>query len=152
MFVMRLHAPYLLLYASGVMSVLLSHTLPFFEFSIPFAVRISVCALGVLCALAIGVWARRVIVQGNTALSPYGTPTTFIEEGPFRYSRNPMYVSYVMTVLSVAVVTQSLWAFVPPILYFLYLNGCVIPKEEQKLYVAFPEGYKAYACRVRRWL
>ena len=63
-----------------------------------------------------------------------------------------MYLSYVVIVLGCAVYTGVLAAFVPPMLYFLYLQYKVVLQEEQKLSDIFRTEYSAYSRTVRRWL
>jgi len=73
-------------------------------------------------------------------------------EGPFRYSRNPGYLSLAMLYAGIAVLRNALWAilFLPLALYVIQRE--VIGREERYLERTFGEEYLAYKARVRRWV
>lgn len=88
----------------------------------------------------------------KTTLNPSGKPTTLITSGPFKLSRNPMYVSYLLVAIGFALFSDSWLGFIGPILYFIYLNFKIIPEEEQNLRDTFKNDYLVYTNKVRRWL
>jgi len=104
-------------------SSFLAYMLPVGRYVVPLQVSVGVAAFGVLCALFFGLWAKCTIVRHKTALSPRGEPPVLIESGAFRNSRNPMYASYILVALCVALGTQSPWVCAPPLLYGMYLCG-----------------------------
>ena len=73
-------------------------------------------------------------------------------DGPFRYTRNPGYLSMAMIYTGIAVLRNSLWAilFLPVVLYIIQRE--VIGREERYLERTFGEEYQAYKARVRRWI
>jgi protein-S-isoprenylcysteine O-methyltransferase Ste14 len=72
--------------------------------------------------------------------------------GPFRYSRNPMYLGIVLWLIGLAVLLGSLIAFLFPLLFFVLANFLLIPPEEKKLQQTFGEQFISYRKHVRRWL
>lgn len=79
-------------------------------------------------------------------------PTTVIISGPYRFSRNPMYLGWTLVSLGIGLIVNSGWVvmFLPGALLFLHL--VTIPHEERSLERRFGQGYLSYKGRVRRWL
>ena len=75
-----------------------------------------------------------------------------VTNGPYRITRNPMYVSLVALYLAVSLLLNSWWPvlFLPLVIFVMGL--AVIRREERYLAGAFPEEYAAYRRNVRRWL
>ena len=96
--------------------------------------------------------AIRTFRRHHTALNPLGEVTTIVESGPFRFTRNPMYLSLLVLHLGGMLAFRLPWAAVLFIPVFLALHlGVVIP-EEKHLETAFGDQYRLYKRRVRRWL
>lgn len=107
-------------------------------------------ALGLpLIGLGIGLAAWAVHEAGATDVE---APDTLITGGPYTYSRNPMYVGWILIYLGVVVVVNSLWMFVLFSLVFVTTHFVDIPKEERYLTEQFGEEYLDYQSRVRRYL
>jgi protein-S-isoprenylcysteine O-methyltransferase Ste14 len=75
-----------------------------------------------------------------------------VQDGPFRYSRNPGYLALTMIYARIAVLRSALWAVVllPLVLYVIERE--MIEREERCLERSFGEEYRAYKARVRRWV
>ena len=75
-----------------------------------------------------------------------------VQNGPFRYSRNPGYLSLTMLYAGIAVLRNALWAILlfPLVLYVIQRE--VIGREERYLERTFGEEYLDYKRRVRRWV
>jgi len=78
--------------------------------------------------------------------------TTLITDGPYRYSRNPGYVSLTLLYLGLGVLFSSAWVCVLVVPTLLIINVAVVRKEEQHLESQFGEEYLRYKTAVRRWL
>ena len=78
--------------------------------------------------------------------------TSFVAQGAYRYSRNPMYVGGSFFFLGIGLAAGSLWILVAYLPLFLYLALYVIPREEAYMEREFGEEYKAYCRSVRRWI
>jgi len=73
-------------------------------------------------------------------------------EGPFKFSRNPMYIGLVNVSLGVSLLFGTVIFLLAPILLFLTLNFYNIPYEEKKMEKIFGKEYLEYKKKVRRWL
>lgn len=104
-------------------------------------------AMPVLAASALLTFRRH-----HAAVNPRGQATTMVAAGPFRYTRNPMYLGLLMLHLGVTLAFRLPWAAILFVPVFLALNFGVIVPEEQYLAAAFGEPYALYRKRVRRWL
>ena len=80
------------------------------------------------------------------------TPKKLVVRGPFRITRNPMYLSLVLFVVASAVYLGNISAYVLIILFWAGINWKVIPKEEETMKKKFGAQYKKYSKRVRRWI
>jgi protein-S-isoprenylcysteine O-methyltransferase Ste14 len=109
---------------------------------------------GVLVALGFSfmMWARILFTPRQTTLFVGRPSTQLVCDGPFRFSRNPMYVGVVVSLVGLAlwVGTWPLYLTVP--VTVLILNFVHIPREERLLREVFGEQYLTYRKEVRRWL
>lgn len=116
--------------------------------------RLSTFLGPVVTASAFGLffWAGATMSKSNTAV-PVDEPTTaIVEEGPFKFSRNPTYVAILVLQIGLAIWTNSLWFIGFAVISALLLNWGVIDREEQYLAEKFGDAYLLYKDRVRRWL
>jgi len=91
--------------------------------------------------------------QAETTILPAGRPTTsIVERGPYRVTRNPMYLSMALAYLGASTALNNFWAivFLPAIL--IVVDVFVIRREERYLASKFGQAYRDYCSRVRRWL
>jgi len=96
------------------------------------------------CGLVLFAKARTTTVPGKLS----GKLVTW---GPYRFTRNPMYVGLVLAYLGEAGLLKQVWPVVLLPFTIAYLNWTVIPVEEAKLEEVFPYEYKQYRLQVRRW-
>ena len=78
--------------------------------------------------------------------------SSLVTSGPFRYSRNPMYLGLLIWLIGMAVLLGSLITFIFPLLFFVLANFLLIPPEEKKLQQIYGEQFISYRQRVRSWL
>lgn len=97
-------------------------------------------------------WAMLTFVRARTAIYPNQPAKSVVATGPYRYSRNPMYVALSAIMVGVGLLVDTTWiiALVPAVL--TALTVLVIRREEAYLSSAFGDGYLAYKSKVRRWL
>lgn len=88
----------------------------------------------------------------RTTTIPYETASKLVTWGPYRFSRNPMYVSLTLTYLGVAGIKAQVWPLLLLPLVVAYLQRIVIPFEEARLRDVFGEAYGRYCGRVSRWM
>jgi protein-S-isoprenylcysteine O-methyltransferase Ste14 len=96
-----------------------------------------------------GMWAMR---RAGTSPNPYRPTTALVIEGPYRFTRNPMYLGFTLIYLGVTAWVNSLWPLLPLPLILLLIQTTVIAKEEAYLERKFGEPYRQYRRRVRRWI
>ena len=96
--------------------------------------------------------AIRTFRRHQTAINPRGRVTTIVAGGPYRYTRNPMYLSLLVLYIGGTFAFRLPWAMVLLVPVFLALHFGVILPEEQHLEAAFGESYRLYRQRVRRWV
>lgn len=99
------------------------------------------------------VWAVILFRREGTQLDPTSdTNNKLIIRGPFRFTRNPMYLGLVVFSVGVAVATGAALIFATPFLVFAIANWVHIPFEEAKMQRQFGPAFEDYARHVRRWL
>jgi protein-S-isoprenylcysteine O-methyltransferase Ste14 len=97
-------------------------------------------------------WALWLFGRHRTGLLPGQPAETMIEDGPFRVSRNPLYLGLLALYVALALLVPTVWGLVLfPAAVVLVLWGAILP-EERYLRDRFGARYDDYARRVRRWL
>jgi len=111
---------------------------------------IAVGALGVAAALAGVAEFRRV----QTTVDPTnpGNSTSVVTSGIYRFTRNPMYLGFLLVVVGWAVYLSNPWGFIGPIVFVLYMNRFQIEPEERILAARFGAPFEQYLRSVRRWI
>jgi protein-S-isoprenylcysteine O-methyltransferase Ste14 len=101
---------------------------------------------------ALARWAFVTMRRVGTSASPREPSAALVSGGPFRFSRNPIYVAMTGLYLGVALLANSLWLLVLLAPLLVVMQWGVILREERYLARRFGEGYLAYKAAVRRWL
>ncbi len=97
-------------------------------------------------------WALTVMAVHRTALLPGGSTRVVLDRGPFRLSRNPLYIGLIVLDAALALLWPSSWALIlVPVGMALLFWGAIAP-EERYLSSKFGAEYDDYRRRVRRWL
>ncbi len=115
-------------------------------------VRVPLGGTVVLVAVALFLYAVRTFWIAGTPVPGNRPTTTIVCTGPYRCSRNPIYLSFLLLQLGVACWVNSLWLLVTLIPAVALMSFVVIPREEQYLETRFPSDYLPYKASVRRWL
>jgi protein-S-isoprenylcysteine O-methyltransferase Ste14 len=120
----------------------------------PDAVRIALIAglILVVIGVAVAFSALGIFRKRSTTTIPFETPTSLVTSGPYRFTRNPMYVGLTLVYLGVAGTRAEIWPVIVLPVMLAYVNFIVIPVEERHLQNAFGDAYADYGARVRRWL
>ena len=103
-------------------------------------------------AIVLATWARVVFARAGTNVSPRRPSTTIVMRGPYRFTRNPMYLGMSIALAGLAIGLHSSWALALLPVLVLGLHFGVIVREEAYLEAKFGEPYRAYRREVRRWL
>jgi protein-S-isoprenylcysteine O-methyltransferase Ste14 len=103
-------------------------------------------------ALALFAWAITIITRAGSNV-PTNMPTTsIVDTGPYRFTRNPIYLSMILGLVSLAIAFDSLWLLMTLVPFFLVIHYGVVVREEAYLERKFGEVYRRYRARVQRWL
>lgn len=115
----------------------------------------SVSAVGAVLfvfGVAIAGWGLLTFKRAHTTTVPGRASSRLVTWGPYRLSRNPMYVGLCLAYLGEAGILQQVWPVLLLPLTVAYVSWVVIPVEEGKLREVFGEAYEHYRRRVRRWV
>ena len=96
--------------------------------------------------------AFRTMRRAGTEINVNKPTTAIVAQGPYRFSRNPMYLSLTLLYLGIAISMNALWVLVLVPIPFVIINLAVINREERYLERKFGREYMSYRARVRRWL
>ena len=108
--------------------------------------------LVILLAISLFVGAVRSFRTAGTPV-PGNQPTTaIVRAGPYRFSRNPIYLAFSLLQLGIAFSVNSIWLVATLLAAVAVISLVVIPKEERYLERRFPSEYPPYKASVRRWL
>jgi protein-S-isoprenylcysteine O-methyltransferase Ste14 len=122
--------------------------LPFF----PHALRLPVGCLLVAMAAALFAYSIRQFRMAGTPV-PGNKPTTaIVRGGPYRFSRNPIYLAFSALHLGLAIWVNSLWLVATLVATVAIIAIVVVPREERYLTERFGREYLEYKASVRRWL
>ena len=107
----------------------------------------------IVVGIAFSAWARLTFLQAR-AESSRGplVHSALVASGPFRFSRNPMYLGLIVIGVGAALVAGTWLMWLVPVVLFLLDNFVIIPFEERSVERALGDAYLAYKARVRRWL
>jgi protein-S-isoprenylcysteine O-methyltransferase Ste14 len=149
---MRVPVPwvFILVYLAGVG---VQHLLPIVIRSPDLASIIRVAGFVLVgVGIAVAFSAMGIFRKSKTTTVPHETPTTLVISGPYRFTRNPMYVGLTLIYLGVAGTRNEIWPVIVLPLLLAYVNFLVIPVEEKNLRGVFGDEYQKYGERVGRWL
>lgn len=106
----------------------------------------------IVAALALAAWAILEFRSFGTSPEPWKPSTTVVGSGPFRFSRNPMYLSLGLVHLGIGFLAASVWIVATLAPALIVVRYGVIGREERYLEGKFGEAYTRYKKTVRRWL
>lgn len=101
---------------------------------------------------ALAAWGLIVFRKARTTTIPGETSTKLVTSGPYRFSRNPMYVGLSLAYIGEAGLLTQIWPLLMLPFVVAYVNWIVIPVEEARLKEDFGNAYEPYCARVRRWV
>jgi protein-S-isoprenylcysteine O-methyltransferase Ste14 len=103
-------------------------------------------------ALALFAWAIVTITRAGSNVPTNRPTTTIVESGPYRYTRNPIYLGMFLGLLGLAIAFDTLWLLLLLVAFAIVIRYGVVAREEAYLDRKFGEVYRGYCSRVRRWL
>jgi protein-S-isoprenylcysteine O-methyltransferase Ste14 len=105
----------------------------------------------IVAGIGLMLWAALEMYRHRTTINPYGKPSSLLQTGPFRFSRNPIYFADTLIYCGIALLLDSLWPWLLLPLLILCMQRTVIVHEEHLLTRLFGDDYRAYRRHVRRW-
>ncbi len=106
----------------------------------------------VLLAIGLFVTAVRTFRAASTPAPGNRTTTTIVKTGPYRFSRNPIYLAFSALQVGIALWVGSVWLLITLVPALALMSFWVIPREERYLEARFSTEYLSYKSSVRRWL
>ena len=106
--------------------------------------------IGLACALP----SFRLFSRHKTTISPFTPSETavLLTEGMYRYSRNPMYLGFLLLIISATIWFGSWLGILMSLIFIFLMNSLQIIPEEDALLEIFGEEYNEYKNKVRRWI
>jgi protein-S-isoprenylcysteine O-methyltransferase Ste14 len=113
------------------------------------------CPLGAIVfalALALVAWAIVTMTRAGSNVPTNRPTTTIVDAGPYRFTRNPIYLGMMLGLIGLAIAFNSLWLLLALVPFAAVIRYGVIAREEAYLERRFADAYGRYRARVRRWL
>lgn len=125
-----------------------------FAWPIPFVPRWAppLGVLMVVLAATLFIWSIRTFRSAGTPVPGNRPTTTIVNAGPYRFSRNPIYLAFSLLQTGLAFAVNDAWVLVTLLPAISVMSFVVIPREERYLEARFSEEYGKYKTSVRRWL
>lgn len=105
-----------------------------------------------LAAIALDFWALRTLWASHTTAMPHRCASRLVTDGPFRYTRNPIYLGYTLMTIAFGLLTGNAWFFVTALGAALITTIIAIRCEEMHLLARFGVDFERYCKRTRRWI
>ena len=112
----------------------------------------STSAVLILIGMSLILWAVRLFLKAGTAIKPFEASTKMIVAGPYRWSRNPIYLGMVIILFGIGLALGTLTPFAILPLFVWLIQKDFIAHEESMLDKSFGAAYAEYKKRIRRWL
>ena len=100
----------------------------------------------------LGLWGLRLFRRRGTTIEPGRRATRLVTDGPYRFTRNPMYLALALVLLGVGLLLGAGWALVVVPVFMILIEVLFIRPEEAMLREEFGDGYGAYRRGTRRWV
>jgi protein-S-isoprenylcysteine O-methyltransferase Ste14 len=143
---------------TGILELAILVALPvLFHYLIPLMIVISppysfMGAIVMLLGLGLMIWTAEVFRNAGTGFQLREGGSSLVTTGPFRFSRNPMYLGMLIWLTGLAILLGSCVVFIFPIIFFLLAHFFLIPMEERKMEQISGQQFVEYRQRTRRWL
>lgn len=109
-------------------------------------------AIWIVLGLVLFIWALLTFRRAGTSPIPHIPTTALTGNGPYRLTRNPMYLAMALFSVGVSLTANALWPLLSVPVAMVLIDRLVIRKEEHYLDAKFGDAYRQYRSRVRRWL
>jgi protein-S-isoprenylcysteine O-methyltransferase Ste14 len=133
-----------------IISTLLFYTVPLTQIILyPFNL---IGFLFFIVGAGLNIWTDQLLKKEKTTVKPFEKPTVLIQTGPFKFSRNPMYLGMALLLLGFGIILGSITSFIGMVLFVFIMESLFIPDEEKIQLELFGEEYTKYKMNVGRWI
>jgi protein-S-isoprenylcysteine O-methyltransferase Ste14 len=101
---------------------------------------------------AISVWTGKVFKKRKTEIHTFKEPRKLVTDGPFRHSRNPIYLGFVLLLTGVCILFGTVSPIIVVVAFIIITDRWYIKYEEKKMEAVFGDQYLKYRGRVRKWI
>jgi len=106
-----------------------------------------------IAGLFIAQTSKKMFIRLKTNVNTFDEPDKLVVEGLFKYSRNPMYLGFVIAIIGIAVLYQgAISSFIFAIAFFIIVDRWYIKYEERAMLSKFGKEYDIYCSNTRRWI
>lgn len=133
-----------------ILSLIFHKTIPLVRL-IPFPWNLSGIIL-MFIGILITTISNFILLKNKTSIQPFETPHILITTGPFKRSRNPIYLGMALALVGLEITMGSLSSIIFPIIFIIIINSLIIPNEETNLKIVFGDKYLDYKNKTRRWI
>jgi protein-S-isoprenylcysteine O-methyltransferase Ste14 len=116
------------------------------------AFRAALAWLLVAVSLSLVISARQLFWRKHTSVIPFRPATTLVVAGPYRFTRNPMYLGLALFTVALSLFLNTWWPIILLVPTLFVVQRFAIAREESYLHRRFGAEYEAYTRQVRRWL
>ena len=142
----KIHPPVLLIIHLAAV-VLLNRLFPLSIEFIPAWLGYPIVAVGLTMAIS----AMRQFGRADTTVDPHGSVSVIVTDGPYRFSRNPIYIGLTSVLIGIPLIYGNIWGLILSPVFIMLMNYLVIEHEEAYLEKKFGNEYTSFKSRVRRW-
>jgi protein-S-isoprenylcysteine O-methyltransferase Ste14 len=136
------------------LAIILEFLVPLRFLAAPAVFSLQTLIGGVLLVLGLSldIWAFRLFRAAGTNPEPFKPTTAIVARGPYRFTRNPMYVGFLLSFTGIGLLFSLEWTLIAlPVLWFV-LDRVVVQREEAYLARKFGADYETFLATTRRWL
>ena len=106
----------------------------------------------VVLGLGLAFTAASGFMRARTTLDPHGSVNNIVTSGPYRFTRNPIYLGFLCLLIGFPLIFRTYWGLILSPVFIMLMNTLVIQHEESYLEKKFGDEYTSYKFGVRRWL
>jgi protein-S-isoprenylcysteine O-methyltransferase Ste14 len=112
----------------------------------------AVGAVAIAGVVAVDVSALLTLRRADTTVMPHRAAKHLVTDGPYSFTRNPIYLGYVVLTAALGLVSGNLWLLPLAVIVAYAITKVAVEAEEKHLAARFGKRYRDYAARVRRWI
>ncbi len=109
-------------------------------------------ALVIACGVTLSLWAVRTLLDRHTTVLPNRCSSYLVTCGPFRFTRNPIYLGYTLIIVGIGLVTMNTWFFIIATATVIFTTLFAVRAEEMHLLSRFGIEFERYCRSTSRWI